>query len=154
MNIRMMYPFFNIIGCVIFLFIGWGFTRNDATISENTFDYTIHPVGIIAWLILVALCLVFSFLIKRYNKMNPDKQIKTFTMTPPEYIEEDEMYQYATMKATKKVYTFLIWALPAILLYIILPLPFSEYGVFFIITVIIIIQNLLYFFEMRKFKEL
>ena len=153
MNIRMIYPIFNILSCIILLFMGWGFTRSNATITENFIEYTIHPVGIISWLVLVAFIFTVVFFVKRHNKKNPDKKINAFSIKPPEYNEDDEMYQYATMSATKKVYTFLTWALPIILAMLLLPLPFSKFSIFFIIVIVIIIQNLIYFFEMKKFKE-
>ena len=153
MNIRMIYPLFNILSCIILLFMGWGFTRSNATFTENFLEYTIHPVGIIAWLVLVILITSVSIVVNRHNKKNPDKKINTFSIKPPEYNEEDEMYQYATMNATKKVYTFLTWALPTILAFLLIPFPFSKFSIFFIIAVIIIIQNLIFFFEMKKFKD-
>jgi len=153
MNIRTIYPILNILSCVILIFLGWGFTRSSATIKENFLEYSIHPVGIIAWFVLVIFVLTVVFFANKHNKKYPDKKIKVFTINPPEYNEEDEMYQYATMKATKKVYTFLTWALPMILALLLLPLPFSKFSIFFIIACIIIIQNFIFFFEMNKFKE-
>ena len=153
MNIRMFYPIINILSCIILLFVGWGFTRSNATITESFFEYTIHPVGIYAWLVLLAFCFIVLFIVQRHNKKNPDKKIKAFSLRPPEYNEEDEMYQYATMNATKKVYTFLTWALPMILVLLLLPIPFSKYSIFVIILCIIIVQNLIFYFEMKKYKE-
>ncbi|MFJ8234820.1 hypothetical protein ACIQ34_03610 [Ureibacillus sp. NPDC094379] len=153
MNIRMFYPLFNIVSCIILLFMGWGFTRNDVMITESSFSYTIHPIGVIAWLALLVFCIGFTIYIKIYNKRNPNKKIKLLSVKPPEYLEEDEMYQYATMKATKKVYTFITWALPCILAFLLMPFPYSKFMIFVLIAMLIIIQNLIFFFEMRKFKE-
>lgn len=153
MNMRMLYPLFNIVSCIILLFMGWGFTRNDVMITESSVSYTIHPVGVIAWLVLLAACITFTIFIKIYNKQNPKEKIKLLSFKPPEYLEEDEMYQYATMKATKKVYTFINWALPCILAFLLMPFPYSKFIIFVLIALIIIIQNLIFFFKMRKFKE-
>ena len=132
--------------------MGWGFTRNEPIITENSLAYTIHPIGIISLCALLLLC-VFTIIIFNYNKQNPDKKIHTHSLKPPEYLEEDEMYRYATMNATKKVYTFITWALPALLVLIMFPIPFSNYTLFVLIAAIIIIQNFIYFFEIRKYKE-
>lgn len=153
MNIRMLYPFYNIMSCIILLFIGWGFTHSTATVTENSMEFTIHPVGVIAWFVLVLFIIVMMVLMNKHNKKYPDKKINPFSLKPPEYNEEDEMYQYATMNATKKVYTFLTWALPLILVLLLLPIPFSKFSIFAIILCVIIIQNLIFFFEMRKFRE-
>lgn len=153
MNIRILYPFYNILSCIILLFIGWGFTRSTTTVTENSMEYTLHPVGVIAWFVLILFIIVMMVLMNHYNKKNPDKRINPFSIKPPEYNEEDEMYQYATMNATKKVYTFLTWALPLILVLLLLPIPFSKFSIFAIIVCVIIIQNLIFFFEMRKFRE-
>lgn len=149
----MFYPILNILSCIILLFMGWGFTRSNATITKNFLEYTIHPVGIIAWLVLVVFVFMLLFIVRRHNKKYPDKKIKAFSMKPPEYNEDDEMYQYATMNATKKVYTFLTWALPTILALLLLPIPFSKFSIFALIVCIIIVQNLIFYFEMKKFKE-
>ncbi|PYF03980.1 hypothetical protein [Ureibacillus chungkukjangi] len=153
MNIRMFYPILNILSCIILLFVGWGFTRSNVTITENFIEYTIHPVGIFAWLVLIVFVFMLLFIVQRHNKQNPDKKIKAFSIKPPEYNEDDEMYQYATMSATKKVYTFLTWALPMILALLLLPIPFSKFSIFVIVVCIIIVQNLIFYFEMKKFKE-
>lgn len=154
MKIRMMYPLVNIIACIITLVMVWGFTRSNATITDNFLEYTIHPVGIIAWFCLIAFIIAVAIAAKIYNKKNPHNKVSLFSITPPEYNEEDEMYQYATMKATRKVYTFITFALPiGFIVPMILPLPISKFTVCVIAVGIIIIQNLIFYFEMRKFKD-
>ena len=154
MKIRRMYPLVNIFACIILLVMTWGFTRSNVTIAFNFLEYTIHPVGIIAWLCLVVFILIVAFVVKRHNKKHPDKQVNIFSIRPPEYNEEDEMYQYATMKATRKVYSFITFALPVgLIVPMILPLPISKFTVCVIVLSIIIIQNLIFYFEMRKFNN-
>lgn len=153
MKIRMIYPFVNIFACIMVILMGWGFTRSTVTFNENILEYTIHPVGVIAWLLLIIFILSVAIIVNRYNKKHPEKKINAFSIKPPEYNEEDEMYQLATMRATKKVYTFITFALPITLAILIFPFPFSKFSIFLMIGCIIIIQNLIFYFEMRKYQK-
>lgn len=108
---------------------------------------------------LISLCGIFLFVVTcilvilkttQFNKQNPNLKMNMFSLIPGEYIEDDEMFKQVTNNATRKVYTFLSGAIPML---IVLAAFLSKTWVVILLLLVAIIQNLIYFMEIRKFVE-
>ncbi len=69
--------------------------------------------GIIV-LIFVAYFLLFYWLVVQHNKRMPKHKINLFSLKPQEYMEDDELFQEVTKRATKKVYSYFVWSIPLV----------------------------------------
>ena len=66
-----------------------------------------------AWLaLLVFYLIIFSWKIHKHNKRNPSRQMKIMTLKPQKYMEDDELFEEVTRRATQKVYSYFTVALP------------------------------------------
>lgn len=66
-----------------------------------------------ATLLVLALYMTVMLLkVGKHNKQFPDKKIRSFSLKPSEYIEDDEFFEEMTKRATKKVYSYYTVALP------------------------------------------
>ncbi|MEK5039202.1 hypothetical protein [Sporosarcina sp. FSL K6-3457] len=63
-------------------------------------------------LIFVVYFLVFFLRVAQHNKRMPKHKINLFSWKPQEYMEDDELFQEVTKRATKKVYTYFVWTIP------------------------------------------
>lgn len=108
---------------------------------------------------LISLCGIFLFVLSaillilktiQFNKGNPNRKMNIFSLKPNEYIEDDEMFNQVTNNATRKVYTFLSGAIP-MLIVVVAFLP--KIWVVILLLLVVIIQNIIYFMEIRKFVE-
>ena len=105
---------------------------------------------------LMSLCGIFLFVVTaillilktiQFNKENPNRKMNIFSLTPNEYIEDDEMFNQVTNKATRKVYTFLSCAIPVLTVAVFLP----KIWIAVLLILVAIIQNLIYYVEIRKY---
>lgn len=105
---------------------------------------------------LISLCGIFLFVVtcilvilktRQFNKENPNLKMNMFSLTPGEYIEDDEMFRQVTNNATRKVYTFLSCAIPMLMLAVFLP----KIWIAVLLILVVIIQNLIYYVEIRKY---
>lgn len=108
---------------------------------------------------LISLCGIFLFIVTcilvilktiQFNKENPNRKMKIFSLKPGEYIEDDEMFNQVTNNATRKVYTFLSGAIPML---IVVAIFLPKIWVVILLLLMAIIQNLIYYMEIRKFAE-
>ncbi|MDS9471690.1 hypothetical protein [Sporosarcina pasteurii] len=79
---------------------------------EMTFENYVAGIFLIAMFAFVIFLTLFIINIRKHNKRFPDKKIKAFTLKPQEYIEDDELFEEMTKRATKKVYSYYAWTLP------------------------------------------
>lgn len=94
--------------------------------------------------------LIIIAIIPFYNKMHPHDRVKP-SVIPMELREEDEGMQWITFKATRKVYIFYAFAIP---LGIGLTAYFNHisYLPIILFAVMGVVQYLIYWTQMRKFK--
>ncbi|MFB6467589.1 hypothetical protein ACE38V_12430 [Cytobacillus sp. Hz8] len=84
----------------------------------------------------------------KFNKDHPRQKVNPFSYCPNEYIEDDEMFKQVTMSATKKVYTFMAMVIPALFGFSIFA---TRLMIFMGIFVIVIIQNIIFYNEMKYY---
>ena len=104
----------------------------------------------ILYILLIGSLITFFIKLVKHNRKYPHKKLPLFYLKPPEYIEDDELFQHVTGLATKKVYTFFISAIPILaVLYIVLPIGkmWMVIGLLFLG----VIQYLIYYLEIRKY---
>ena len=95
---------------------------------------------------------LITFFIKlfKHNREYPDKKLSPLYLNPPEYLEDDELFQQATGLATKKVYTFFVSAIP-ILAVLYLVLPIGKMWMVIGLLLLGFMQYLIYYLEIRKY---
>ncbi|MGE7624197.1 hypothetical protein ACQKMD_14425 [Viridibacillus sp. NPDC096237] len=161
-DLRVMYPLWNIGAIVLLGNLLYGLTHS-FTIEWNkgrdgAFEFYITSSNSV-WLICFTASALFfliylpayAYKIKQHNKLHPQQKVSVFRIQPNEYLEEDEMMRAVTQRATQKVYTFISYALPlAVLIFLI---PMNHFWYILIILLIAIIQNLMYYFEIRKYVK-
>ena len=121
--------------------------------GEVTFSLSLES-NLILFSILTVLLLgsLITFFIKlfKHNRKYPDKKLSPLYLNPPEYLEDDELFQQATGLATKKVYTFFVSAIPILaVLYIVLPIG----KMWMVIGLLLLgfMQYLIYYLVIRKY---
>ena len=121
--------------------------------DEVTFSLSLES-NLISFSILSVLLLgsLITFFIKlfKHNRKYPDKKLSPLYLHPPEYIEDDELFQQATGLATKKVYTFYVSAIPILaMLYIVLPIG----KMWMVIGLLLVgfLQYMIYYLEIRRY---
>lgn len=102
------------------------------------------------FVLLIGSLITFFMKLVKHNRQYPQKKISPFYLKPPEYIEDDELFQQATGLATKKVYTFFVSAIPILaVLYIVLPIG----KMWMIIGLLFLgfMQYLIYYIKIKKY---
>ncbi|QOV10202.1 hypothetical protein [Viridibacillus arvi] len=162
-DLRVQYPLWNIALIIILMIFSYGVVRfsdilfpmirslidNDGGVVVARIDMTAIVTIIVGLVLLVPFYSAYFQKLSKHNKQHPNDKISLFSFQPPEYIEEDEMFRQVTQKATKKVYSFYTMAIP--LTIVIMLFPLNRYFFIVILCLIFIIQNLLYYKEIRKY---
>lgn len=104
----------------------------------------------ILFILLIGSLVVFFIKIFKHNRNDPNRKFSLFYLKPPEYIEDDELFQQATGWATKKVYTFFVTAIPLLALLFIL-LPIGRMWMVIGVLLLGVMQYLIYYIEIRKY---
>jgi hypothetical protein len=134
-------------------FIGTTALIEGRGVDEFTFSISLESnFTFFAILFVLLWGTLISFFIKifKHNRKHPDKKLSLLYLNPPEYLDDDELFQQATGLATKKVYTFFVSAIPILaVLYLILPIG----KMWMIIGLLLLgfMQNLIYYLEIRKY---
>ena len=106
-----------------------------------------------AWLaLLVFYLLIFSWKISKHNKRNPSRQMKLMTFKPQEYMEDDELFEEVTRRATQKVYSYFTVALPSSAA-LFLMLPIGKFGMLNILLLLAIGQYFIYYRTIRRYMK-
>ena len=111
--------------------------------------------GIIVSALLLSVFIVMAIFIRKviqHNKIFPMHKISLFTIKPQEYMDDDELFQEVTRRATQKVYSFFSVALPTIaVIFMIIPIP----RVWMILGILSlsIAQYLIYYTTIRKYTK-
>ncbi len=121
--------------------------------DEFTFSISMESnLTLFAILLVLIWGTLISFIIKllKHNRIYPDKKLSPLYLKPPEYLEDDELFQQSTGHATKKVYTFFVTAIP-ILAVLYLVLPIGKMWMVIGILLLGFMQYLIYYLEIRKY---
>lgn len=101
---------------------------------------------------LIALIIIYTLKVKKHNLENPTKKMKAFTaFTLNELNDDDEFFSNVTNQATRKGYIFLTNALGVLMISLLFQLPHIVYII--MVLVICIMQNLLYYANMKKYYQ-
>lgn len=134
-------------------FIGTNAIIEGRGINEFTFSISLESnlnFFSILFIFLIGSLVIFFTRVVKHNRQYPHKKISPFYLKPPEYIEDDELFQKVTGLATKKVYTFYASAIPLLaMLYIVMPIGkmWMVIGLF----LLGFMQYLIYYMEIRKY---
>lgn len=117
-DMRITYPLWQM-GAIMILMVVvlmTGFSSN--SIEDGIFTFFTNEQGELSILkgILVLIFIVyfsvFYWRVVQHNKRMPKHKINLFSLKPQEYMEDDELFQEVTKRATKKVYTYFVWTIP------------------------------------------
>lgn len=163
-DFRVQFPLWNIALCVILLIVTFSIVRLTDMLF-NGFEGVFSEVGndiIINWSmlplfslfvgvgLLIAFFIAYFMKLNKHNKENPNKKLDAFTsFRPNEFLDDDEMLSQVTRNATKKVYILYSSFLP--LLIVLMFFPFDRYVFIFGIFLLLILQNTLFYKEIRQY---
>ena len=159
-DMRITYPlwqmgFISIMMALVFLI---GISAKFEVYDDGGFMFTANlPFwhGVIVSVLLLSVFIVLALFIRKvvqHNKKFPTHKISLFTIKPQEYMDDDELFQEVTRRATQKVYSFFSIALPAIaVFFMILPVP--RVWIILGILSLSIAQYLIYFLTIRKYTK-
>ncbi|MHA6259416.1 hypothetical protein ACXYMX_05810 [Sporosarcina sp. CAU 1771] len=100
--------------------------------------------------LLVGSLTTFTIKVLKHNRLNPLRKFSFFYMKPPEYIDDDELFQHATGLATRKVYSFFVTAIPVLsVLYILTPI--GKMWMVIGLLLLGVMQYLIYYLVLRKY---
>lgn len=120
------------------------------------FQFSLEGVGfwcLAAWLaLLVIYLLIFGWKMHHHNKRNPSRQLKFLTLKPQEYMEDDELFEEVTRRATQKVYSYFTVALP-FLASLFLILPIGKFGMLNALLLLAFGQYFIYYRSIRQYME-
>lgn len=101
-------------------------------------------------LVLLFYSLLFAWNVDKHNKQMPMHTINLFSWKPQEYMEDDELFQEFTKRATKKVYSYFVWAIPT-LAAVGIGLRVGTTGMVLGLLLLSMGQYLIYYKEIRKY---
>lgn len=157
-DMRITYPlwemgFIAILMGLVFLI---GRSASFEVFDEGGFMFTVNlPFmnGIIVYvLLLLFVILAVCFIVKvgKHNKRFPKRKISLFSFKPQEYMNDDELFQEVTRRATQKVYSFFSVALPVIAVFFMM-LPIPRIWMILGILSLSMFQYLIYYTTIRKY---
>ncbi len=102
--------------------------------------------------LMLYLVTLIAFIAKvgKHNKRFPLQKISLLSLKPQEYMDDDELYQEVTRRATQKVYSFFSFALPVVAVFFIM-LPISKVWMIISILLLSLFQYLIYYTTIRKY---
>jgi ABC-type uncharacterized transport system fused permease/ATPase subunit len=102
---------------------------------------------------VVIVSVIYTIALARWNRQHPKHPIRYWGLIPPELKEEDEGMRMFTARATRRVYIYFGWAIPAMaLVYVhVDPSPLVTLGLF---AALAFGQQVIYYVAMLPvFKE-
>jgi len=157
-DMRVTYPLWQMGSIVILmaLVLMIGYTSSFMVFADGGFEFQINledklGVGFSATLLVLVLYMsLFSWKVFKHNRRLPERKIKMLSFKPQEYMEDDELFEEITKRATKKVYSYYTWALPALAgLY--MGAPIGRAWMIFGILLVAAGQYLIYYSTIKKF---
>jgi len=160
-DFRVQYPLWQIAFIVLFGFLAFSITGASTEFinSEDEFSYSLELAAFESLLFFGSISLtfvlgaIFASKIVKHNKQHPTQKLTMWQIRPLEFLEQDEGMTHITRRAAQKVYTFFVWALPALaVIYLVFEL--SRFWVIIGILILALMQYLIYYLEVRKhFQE-
>ena len=158
-DMRVTYPLWQMgsiaILMALVLLIGYSSTFTLFEDGGFEFEFSIESklYGIFFSASLIALIIymtVFSWRIFRHNKRLPNQKINMLSLRPQEYMEDDELFQEITKRATKRVYSYFVVALP-VLAGFYMGVPIGRTWMIFGILFVALGQYWIYYRTIRKY---
>lgn len=150
MNLRVRYPLWNIVSLIPLFLIGCSIIIREGLDKDSPLSIFLEKGIFIEIVLLVFILGVYILTLNSFNKKYPKQKINPFSFHPNEYIEDDEMFKQITMHTTKKVYTFMSVAIPFLFG---LTIFATKLMIFIGIFIIITIQNLIFYNEMKRYTS-
>jgi len=157
-DMRVSYPLWQM-GSIIILMIlvlTIGYSSTFTVFDEGGFEFQANienGLGVVfsfTLLLLVFYMSLFSWKVFKHNRRLPESKINMLSIKPQEYMEDDELFEEITKRATKKVYSYYTWALPVLAgLYI--GVPVGRTWMIFGILLVAAGQYLIYYKAIRKY---
>lgn len=147
---------FIVITMIITLLIG---LSSVSIVENNSFELGVNLQGKwgviwgVALLVLVFYLVLFSRNIAKHNRRMPKHKITVFSWKPQEYMEDDELFQEVTKRATKKVYSYFVLAIP-LLAGLSIGFQIGTIGMVIGLLLLSIGQYLIYYTEIRKYVRI
>ena len=133
-----------------------GRSANFEVYDEGGFMFTVN-LGLVNMILvnaifLLMVILLISFIVKvgKHNKRFPKRKISLFSFKPQEYMDDDELFQEVTRRATQKVYSFFSVALPVIAVFFMM-LPIPRIWMIMSILLLSLGQYWIYYRTIRKY---
>lgn len=155
-DMRVAYPLWQMGATMILMIVVlmMGFSSN--SIEDGIFTFFTNEQGELSILkgILVLIFIVyfsvFYWRVVQHNKRMPKHKINLFSFKPQEYMEDDELFQEVTKRATKKVYSYFVWTIPFLAG---LSIGFQAGTIGTVIGLLLLSmgQYLIYYTEIRKY---
>lgn len=160
-DFRVRFPLWNI--ALFSILLVWTYSAvYAADMLFSNFEGTILPNGEIHWNIfglisffvgfvsLIVFFVAYFLKLRRYNIEHPNNRLTAFTsLKPHEILEDDELFQQVSENATKKVYIFFSKYLPLVILLMVFPL--NRFVFIFVIYLLLIIKNAIYYRHLRQY---
>ena len=105
-DFRIQYPLWQI-AFIMFLFL-----MSTTKYGMDNYNPYKNYVFIALLLVLVILLVVFMYKVIHYNRNHHKQKLSLWQVRPYEFLDQDEGMEWVTKRATQKVYTFFVWALP------------------------------------------
>ncbi|WP_040285101.1 hypothetical protein [Sporosarcina koreensis] len=157
-DLRLTYPLWQMAGigiaiCFVLL-IGYAGSFNmfaDGGLEvELSFNTLTGAAAIATLLVFVLYVVLFLRRVARHNREFPDHPISHVKFRPQEYMEDDELFEVFTQRATKKVYAYFNILLPALIaVFCLVPIP--KTWIIVIICLASMGQYFIYYRTMRSY---
>ncbi len=128
------------------------FTKFD----DGGFEFSINfqgELGVI-WggilLLFIIYLVLFTWNVAKHNRKMPEHKIIIFSLKPQEYMEDDELFQEFTKRATKKVYSYFVLSIP-FMAGLCVALQVGTIGMVMGLLLLSMGQYLIYYKEIRKY---
>ena len=130
-DMRITYPLWQmgIIAFLIGFIVVLNFTTTFTTFDDGGFEFALSLENGLPYVFLgfnslfILYVVIFNLKVKQHNRRMPGRKIDLTSWKPQEYMEDDELFQEITKRATKKVYAYFVLVLPALsAIYIVLPI--------------------------------
>ncbi|WP_017379880.1 hypothetical protein [Paenisporosarcina sp. TG-14] len=156
-DFRVQYPLWQMAFIVLFGFFVFSVTSATTELINSTdeFSYSFELATLESLLMFGSISLtlvlgaIFASKIAKHNKQHPTQKLTMWQIRPLEFLEQDEGMTHITRKAAQKVYTFFVWALPA-LASIYLLFELSRFWMIIGILILALMQYIIYYLEVRK----
>ncbi|MFJ7934937.1 hypothetical protein [Sporosarcina sp. NPDC096371] len=157
-DMRITYPLWQMgaISILMVLVLMTSYSSNFETFNDGGFEFAINFQGKLGvlWGITLLVFIVYAWLfywnVVKHNKQMPKHKINAFSWKPQEYMEDDELFQEFTKRATKKVYSYFVWAIPFLAsLYLVFQVGTT--GMILGLLLLSMGQYVIYYTEIRKY---